>query len=124
AADGAAYHPLNPRVREAMKARVVQSLARRQGGLGFAGVLIRLGRGPTLLGTPDTGMDDDAYARFVTETFGAEVAKEIPGLGTTDPDRFAARSKYLAGVGRMPWLTWRARSIAGLYAELAEAARA
>ncbi|APW63444.1 hypothetical protein [Paludisphaera borealis] len=123
-ADGASYHPLNPRVRDAMKARVVESLAKRGDGLGFSGVLIRLGRGPTLLGTPDTGMDDDTYARFVNETFGPEVAKEIPGLSTTDPDRFTARSKYLAGVGRMPWLTWRARAIAKLYTELAEAARA
>ena len=123
-ADGASYHPLNPRVREAMKARVVESLANRGDGLGFSGVLIRLGRGPTLLGTPDTGMDDGTYARFVNETFGPEVAKQIPGLSTTDPDRFAARSKYLSGVGRMPWLTWRARAIASLYMELAEAARA
>ena len=34
------------------------------------------------------------------------------------------RSRYLAGVGRMPWLTWRSRAIASLYAELAEAAQA
>ncbi len=123
-ADGAAYHPLNPRVREAMKARIVESLAKRDDGPGFSGVLIRLGRGPTLLGTPDTGMDDDAYARFVNETFGPEVAKQIPGLSTTDPDRFAARSKYLSGVGRMPWLTWRSRAVAQLYDELAAAVRA
>ncbi len=39
-------------------------------------------------------------------------------------DRFAVRSRYLAGVGRMPWLTWRSRAIASLYTELAEAAQA
>jgi hypothetical protein len=122
-ADGASYHPLSPRVREAVKTRVVEGLARRGDGLGFSGVLIRLGRGPTLLGTPDTGMDDETFARFVSETFGPDSAKEIPGQGVDDPERFAARSKYLAGVGRMPWLTWRARAISGLYAELAEAAR-
>ena len=77
-----------------------------------------------MLGTPDTGMDDDTFARFVQETFGPETTEGIPGLGTTDPNRFSARSKYLAGVGRMPWLTWRSRAIAALYAELAEAARA
>ena len=32
--------------------------------------------------------------------------------------------RYLAGVGRMPWLTWRSRAIASLYTELAEAAQA
>ena len=34
------------------------------------------------------------------------------------------RSRYLAGVGRMPWLTWRSRAIASLYTEMAEAAQA
>ena len=47
----------------------------------------------------------------------------MPGLGTTDPGRFAARAQFLAGSGRMPWLTWRSRGIAALYAELAETAR-
>jgi hypothetical protein len=47
----------------------------------------------------------------------------VPGLGTTDPGRFAARAQFLAGSGRMPWLTWRSRGIAALYADLAEAAR-
>ena len=69
-------------------------------------------------------MDDETFTRFVRETFGAEAAGDIPGLGTTDADRFAARSKYLSGVGRMPWLTWRSRAIAALYSELAAAARA
>ena len=86
--------------------------------------MIRLGPGPTLLGTPDTGLDDATFDRFVRETFSPETARGIPGLGNTDPDRFAVRSRYLAGVGRMPWLTWRSRAIASLYAELAEAAQA
>ena len=68
-------------------------------------------------------MDDDTFTRFVHDTFGPETAEEIPGLGTTDPNRFAARSKYLSGVGRMPWLMWRSRAIANLYAELADAVR-
>ena len=38
-----------------------------------------------------------------------------------DPNRFAVRAQYLAGVGRMPWLTWRSRAIASLYNEMAEA---
>ena len=129
-ADGPAYHPLHPEVREAMKRRVVQALTHSQpgrvetGGGSGTGLLIRLGPGPTLLGTPDTGLDDATFERFVHETFSPETAREIPGLGNTDPDRFAVRSRYLAGVGRMPWLTWRSRAIAALYAELAEAAQA
>jgi hypothetical protein len=128
-ADGPAYHPLNPEVREAMKRRVAQALkpsprgGGEPGGAGPSGLLIRLGGGPTLLGTPDTGLDDATFERFVRETFSPETAREIPGLGDTAADRFAARSRYLAGVGRMPWLNWRSRGITALYAELAEVAR-
>jgi hypothetical protein len=86
-------------------------------------VLIRLGPGPTLLGGPDTGFDDATYARFVHETFDVETARGIPGLDASKPDRFAARAEFLAGSGRMPWLTWRSRGIAALYAALAEAVR-
>ena len=129
--DGPVYHPLQPEVREAMKRRVVEALERTRpvangndGGSGtVAGLVIRLGPGPTLLGTPDTGLDDATFERFVHETFSPETANGIPGLANADPDRFAVRSRYLAGVGRMPWLTWRSRAIAALYAELAEAAR-
>lgn len=121
--DGMTYNPLHPKTQEAMKRRVVEALDHEGDASRFSGILIRLGRGPTLLGPPDTGIDDDTFARFVQETLGREAAREVPGQGAADPDRFAARSKYLAGVGRMPWLTWRAKAIAGLYAELAEAAR-
>ena len=86
--------------------------------------MIRLGSGPTLLGTPDTGLDDATFDRFVRESFSPETARGIPGLGDADPDRFAVRARYLAGVGRMPWLTWRSRAIASIYTELAEAAQA
>jgi hypothetical protein len=122
-ADGPAYHPLHPEVRQAMKRRVEQALAQRDDGAAFAGLLLQLGPGPTLLGNPDTGMDDETFARFVHDTFGPETAQGIPGLESSDPDRFSARCKYLSGVGRMPWLTWRSRAIASLYTELAEAAR-
>lgn len=122
-ADGPAYHPLHPDVRKAMRRRVETALKGRAWGVGYSGLLVALGPGPTLLGTPDTGMDDDTFARFVQETFGPETKEGIPGLGTTDPNRFSARSRYLAGVGRMPWLTWRSRAIAALYSELAEVAR-
>ncbi len=129
-ADGPAYHPLNPEVREAMKRRVAQALASVRGragetaGAAAPGLMIRLGPGPTLLGTPDTGLDDVTFDRFVRETFKPETARDIPGSGNTDPERFAVRSHFLAGVGRMPWLTWRSQAIAALYRELSEAAHA
>jgi len=123
-ADGPSYHPLHPAVRQAFQRKVQQALAPRQAGTTFTGILVQLGPGPTLLGNPDTGLDDDTFARFVHDTFGPETAGEIPGLGTADPNRLATRSKYLSGVGRMPWLMWRSRAIAALYSELDEAARA
>ncbi len=127
--DGPAYHPIHPEIRAAMKDRVVQCLTSGQRpGDGAAngawtGLVIRMGAGPTLLGTPDTGLDDATFERFVRETFSPETARGIPGVGNADPNRLAVRSDYLAGVGRMPWLTWRSRALATLYAELAEAAR-
>ena len=121
--DGPVYHPLHPDVREALKRRVAQAIAPRQNRPSLTGVLIRLGPGPTLLGGPDTGFDDATYTRFVRETFDAETARGLPGLDASKPDRFAARADFLAGSGRMPWLTWRSRGIAALYAELAESVR-
>lgn len=116
------YHPLNPEVRAAMKARVAQALD-TSGRPAAAGVVIRLGGGATLLGTPDTGLDDVTFARFIGETYSGQTAEKIPGAGTTGGDRFTARAHYLAGLGRMPWLTWRSRAIAALYYELAKTAR-
>ncbi len=128
-AEGPTYHPLHPEVREAMKRRVVDALVRSRTAAGVraapttTGLVIRLGPGPTLLGAPDTGIDDITYERFVRETFAAETARGIPGSGTHDPERFAVRLSYLAGVGRMPWLTWRSRAMAALYTELSAAAQ-
>ena len=124
-ADGPGYyHPLNAEVREAMRRRVAEAVAAHDGHARPAGVLIRLGPGPTLLGSPDTGFDDATFARFVREAFDPETAKGgVPGLPADDPGRYEARSKFLAGSGRTPWLSWRSERIAALYAELAEAAR-
>ncbi|MGP0069522.1 MAG: hypothetical protein ACLQGP_38730 [Isosphaeraceae bacterium] len=127
----AAYHPLHPDVRAAMKRRVIDAIARTRPTPSAApreahpasGVIIRLGPGPTLLGPPDTGLDDATFDRFVRETFSQDTARKIPGLGTDDPGRFAVRLHYLAGLGRMPWLTWRSRAIAALYDELSQAAQ-
>ena len=49
---------------------------------------------------------------------------ESRGVETTDPDRFAVRSKYVAGVGRMPWLMWRSKEITALSRELNAAVHA
>jgi hypothetical protein len=127
--DGPAYHPIHPEVRAAMRDRVVQCLtsytrpSEASTKSPWAGLVIRLGPGPTLLGTPDTGLDDATFERFVREKFAPETARGIPGTGSDDPNRFAVRSDYLKGVGRMPWLTWRSHAIATLYTELARAAR-
>lgn len=129
-----AYHPLHPEVRQAMRRRVVEALSQHRPAMAGApasgsgrrpasGLVIRMGPGPTLLGTPDTGIDDATYERFVRETFSAETAREVPGRGTEGDERFDARLKYLAGAGRMPWLTWRTRAMTTLYDELAAAAQ-
>jgi hypothetical protein len=130
-ASGSVYHPLHPEVREAMKRRITDAIGASLGGRadGWSarispGLVIRMGPGPTLLGTPDTGVDDATFERFLHETFTPQTAQGIPGAGTSDPDRFATRSQYLAGVGRMPWLKWRSRAMADLYAELCSAAQA
>ncbi len=118
------YQPLNDEVRAAMRRRVAEVFAGHDGPGRPAGALIRLGPGPTLLGAPDTGFDDATFARFVREAFDPETAKKsVPGLAVDDPGRFEARSKFLAGSGRTPWLSWRSEQVAVLYADLAEAAR-
>ncbi len=128
-ADSAVYHPLHPEVREAMKQRVIRAmnqLKAGEAGGGSGGLVIRLGPGPTLLGTPDTGVDDATYRKFIHDTIGPGATREmpIPGVESTEPGRFAERSRYLAGVGRMPWLTWRTKEIAALYGELNDAVHA
>ena len=80
--DGATYHPLHPEVRDAMKRRVTTALARTKLGSGetgnAGGLMIRLGAGPTLLATPDTGIDDATFDRFVRESFSPETAPAFP----------------------------------------------
>lgn len=116
------YHALAPEVGQALKRRVVETIGKHQvAGSRLAGVLLRLGPGPTLPGAPDSGFDDATFARFVMEEFDQETARGLPGTAADDPERFKARARFLTGSGRMPWLTWRSRKVAALYAELAEA---
>lgn len=123
-ADGPApaYHPLADEVAAALRRRVGAAAA-PGGRAPRAGVLVRLGPGATLLGGPDTGFDDATFARFVAEAFDPETARGVPGRSADDPDRFAARARFVAGPGRMPWLAWRSKRVAALYADLAAAAR-
>ena len=126
AADGPAYHPIHAEVRAAMARVVARSAELRRGHPGVAGVLVRLGPGATLLGRPDTGLDDATFARFVAAKFDPALARAIPGLDAMDDGRFAARARFLEGDGQKPWLAWRAAELAGVYAEAGspEAARA
>jgi hypothetical protein len=119
--DGPVYHPLNPEVQAALKRRLVAAIAPRRARPNLKGLLIRLGRGPTLLGGPDTGFDDATFHQFLRATGLESAAREVPGLLDSGPGRFAARSQFLSGAGRMPWLTWRARAIGTLYAVLTRA---
>ena len=122
-ADGSAYQPTHPRVREAMARRVADAARPRRGRANLAGVLVRLGPGSTLPGGPDSGLDDATYARFVAAKFEPGPAARVPGRGPDDPGRFEARARFVEGAGKLPWLAWRAREVAGLYAGLADAAR-
>ena len=122
-ADGSDYHALNLEVQAAIKRKVTESVVANKAHARLTGVLIRLGTGPTLLGGPETGLDDETFARFAREVFDRETAKNVPGLsgGHDDSERFAARARFLAGPGRVPWLTWRAEQIAAFYESLAKA---
>ena len=92
-ADGPAYHPLHPEVREALKRRVAEAVSPRKSRPPWPACLIRLGPGPTLLGGPDTGLDDATFARFVRETFERrDRSRGARAWGRPTPGRFAARS--------------------------------
>jgi hypothetical protein len=119
--DGSAYHPLHPEVARAWSKRVAEAIAPRRVHASLAGLLVRLGPGASLLGGPETGLDDGTYGRFVAEALTAEEARKAPGLASNDPNRFAARRQYVAGPGKRPWLSWRSVGVGRLYAELARA---
>ena len=117
------YLPIHPKVREAMARKVAEAIAPRALRPNLAGVLIRLGPGSTLAGGPDMGLDDATFARFVASAFEPGSVTRVPGQGSSDPDRFEARARYVEAYGRLPWLAWRAREVASTYSGLALAAR-
>ena len=109
-ADGPAYHPLHPEVRDALKRRVAEALAPGRTRPSLAGLLIRLGPGPTLLGGPTpastTPRTPGSSARPSTpRPRGASPASSDDRPG---PVRRPVASSW-PGSGRMPWLTWRSR---------------
>ena len=121
--DGLAYQPIHPAVRAAMARQVAEAVKLRPTRPNLNGALIRLGPGSTLPGGPDSGLDDVTYARFIAATFEPGPAARIPGRNVADPTRFEARARFVDVTGRGPWLTWRAREVAAVYAALADAAR-
>jgi hypothetical protein len=120
-ADGAAYHLLHPEVQAALKRRVTTAVAPRKAHASLQGVLVRLGPGPTVLGSPETGLDDGTYGRFIAAALTVDEGRKAPGLKSTDAKRFEARRQYVAGPGRMPWLSWRSREVGAFYGRLAQA---
>jgi hypothetical protein len=121
--DGPYYMPIHPRVRDAMAKKVAEAVAPRKTRANLAGVLIRLGPGSTLPGSPEMGLDDATFARFVDSVFEPGAASRVRGQGSSDPGRFEARVHYVEGAGKTPWLAWRSKEVAGLYTSLAREAR-
>ncbi len=119
-----AYFPIHPEVKAALKRAVETAIGPRTAHENLGGVLIRLGPGATLLGSPDSGLDDATFTRFARSAFDPEQARTLPGMNSQDPNRFATRRAYVTGPGRKPWMTWRARELGTLYGELTEAVRA
>ncbi|MEO6808669.1 MAG: hypothetical protein ABI353_06105 [Isosphaeraceae bacterium] len=121
-ADGPAYQPLRLEVREALRLRIEAAISPRRSHPNLTGLLVRLGPGCTLPGSPETGLDDETYARFA-HSLRPETARELPGLGTVGLKRFAARHDFLSGAGSTAWLDWRSREVGALYLDLSRAVR-
>lgn len=115
------YQPLHPEVREALAARLVETL--NVGGEPIDGVLLRLDGCATLPGGLGFGLDDATFARFVGETFDRDSARGVPGRDVADPERFAARERFVAAAGRLPWRTWRCKQVGLLHDRLSQALR-
>src|SRR5262249_33306597 len=104
--------------------RLEQAVAPRLMHSNLLGVMVRLGPGSTLLGDPQTGLDDTTFADFVRASFPDREAAAIPGVAVTASDRFARRAQFGANAGHEAWLDWRARQLGRAYGELATALQA
>ena len=118
-ADGPAYQPLHPEVREAMIRLASECIRPRASHPNLIGLLVRLGPGATLPGGPAVGLDDATYPRFVKAAYQPDQVAKVPGLDPSAAGRFADRARFVAGPGRKDWLDWRAEQVGRLYAEMA-----
>lgn len=116
------YNVLHPDVQASMIRVATEAATIQRIRPNVAGLLVRLGPAPTLPGSPDTGLDDDTFTRFVREKLDDATARNAPGRGV-DEGRFAARHHFLSGPARLPWLAWRASRVATLYGRMSRAIR-
>ncbi len=119
AVDRRAYQVLHPQVRAAVAQRIEDVVRPGLDQSKLHGVVIRMGAGPTILGLPDTGLDDLTYAAFVRENFPAQEAGRVPAKGTDAPGRFSTRAQFVTTAARTVWLDWRADKLGQVYADWA-----
>ena len=112
--DSFAYQTLHPKVRAAVARRLESVIRTRVENSRLKGVLIRMGVGPTILGSPETGLDDLSYSAFIRETFPDDELVRIPGRGKENT-RFEVRAKFVGSTARTAWLDWRADKLAEVY---------
>lgn len=118
-----AYQILHPEVRSALETRLADAISPRVTYPNLLGLVVRLGPGPTVLGPPETGLDDTTYQAFIRDTFPPKEAANVPGLETKNDDRLAERAAFVTGAGKVAWLEWRARQLALVYDRLAASVR-
>jgi hypothetical protein len=109
---GPHYNILDPRVQQAVEARLRELAGRLDGAAGVDGVALLLSH-EGWLHLPGTAwaLDDVTFARF------------LESVGTREPDaeadRFARRAALVEGPLRDMWLEWRADTVAAFHARLA-----
>ncbi|HEY2146962.1 MAG TPA: hypothetical protein VGH32_03440, partial [Pirellulales bacterium] len=102
------YNVLDPRVQAAMLHVIHELVDRCVSHPAFAGMAIDLSAdGFAQLPGEAWGLDDRTIARFQQEA-----GVTVPGTG---PNRFAERSRFVAGPGRRAWLLWRCGALAAFY---------
>ena len=109
---GPHYNILDPRVQQAVEARVRELTERLDGAAAVDGVALLLSH-EGWLHLPGTAwaLDDVTFARFLESVGTREPAAEA--------DRFARRAAMVEGPLRDMWLEWRADTVAAFHARLA-----